>query len=178
MRIGSAGGTLDSRNEGGGGKLLRVFAVGAGGGAIDGGGGLGTPVLGGIGAIDGALGAIVAGRGAGVGTRGIAGAGTGFFVISKRGFVPGGVCGAATALRASASACTRAAIVTPLGKVSVNLRRSSSSSVEDASSPSTLGRGAGGLPRVPVGNLGAGGIVGECRGSGRGAVGTMSDAGD
>lgn len=31
---------------------------------------------------------------------------------------------------------------------------------------------------MPVGNLGAGGIVGECRGNGRGAVGTMSEAGD
>lgn len=128
---------------------------------MEGGGGLGIPALGGI---DGALGAIVAGRGAGVGTRGTAGAGTvpGFFVISKRGLVPAGVCGAVVAARASASACTRADIVTPLGNVSVNLRRRSSSSLFVPSSPPTLGRGAtGGLPNVPVGNFGAGGIVGD-----------------
>jgi len=180
MRIGSAGGATDSRSEaGGGGKLLRVLAVGAGGGPTEGGGGLGIPALGGI---DGAFGAIVVGRGAGVGIRGAAGVGTapGFFVISNKGFVPAGFGGvaAAAAARASDSAWARAARVVPLGNVSVNLRRCSSSSPA-AGSSAGLGRaGIGGLPKAPVGNFGAGGIVGVRRGSGRGAVGTISEAGD
>jgi len=83
----------------------------------------------------------------------------------------------ARAAAASASACIRAAIVVPLGNVSVSFRRGSSSSGTAASSAGTFGRGATGLPKVPVGNLGAGGIVGDLRAGGRGAVGTMSDGG-
>jgi hypothetical protein len=170
---------MDSRTTGGGGRLLFVRPDGAGGDPIDGGGGLGTVEVG-----TGALGAMVAGRGAGVGTRGTATAGNipdpGFLVTSKSGFMPAGVCGIAgfgRAAAASASACLSAASVMPLGNVSVNLRRAASSSV---SSGGAFGRGAAngeGLPKAPVGNLGAGGIVGDRRGMGRGAVGTTSDGG-
>lgn len=182
MRIGSAGGAIDSF-VGGGGRLLLVFAEGAGGGGTDGRGVLERPALAG-GGIDGVLGAVVAGRGAGVGTRGTVGAATvgapGFLVISKRGFVPaggGGIAAFARAAAASASACIKAAIVVPLGNVSESFRRGSSSSEVDASSVGALGRGATGLPKAPVGSLGAGGIVGDLRAGGRGAVGTMSDGG-
>jgi hypothetical protein len=65
----------------------------------------------------------------------------------------------------------------PLGNVSVNMRRASSSSAAAASSAGAFGREVASLPDVPVGNFGAGGIVGDLRGKGRGAVGTMSDGG-
>ena len=165
---------MDSRT-GGGGRLLFDFADGAGGDPTDGGGGcLATFELG-----VGAFGTNVAGRGAGVGARGTAGAGTGLLVISKSGFVPaggGGIPGLGRAAAASASACLSAANVMPLGNVSVNLRMAASSAAACASSAGAFGR-AWGLPKVPVGNFGAGGIVGDRRGTGRGAVGTISDCG-
>lgn len=103
-------------------------------------------------------------------------------MISKSGLVPaggGGIAALAFAAAASASACINAAIVMPLGKVSLSFFRASSSA-DEASSAAAGGRGADGatgLPKAPVGNLGAGGIVGDRRIAGRGAVGTMSDGG-
>jgi hypothetical protein len=179
--MGSAGGAIDSRiagGGGGGGRLLFAFAEGAEGGPNEGGGGgLGMFPLdkGDFG------GAIDAGRGAGVGTRNAAGDGInpepGFLVISKSGFVPAGGGGIdfERAAAASTSARTIAAIVMPLGNVSVRCRGASSSSVPGASSTGAFGRGVVGLPKAPVGNFGAGGIVGDWRGTTRGALGTTSD---
>lgn len=178
MRMGSAGGAIDSRT-GGGGRLLFDFADGAGGAPTDGGGGCLARFELGV----GAFGTNVGGRGAGVGARGTAGAGTGRLVISKSGFIPaggGGIPGLGRAAAASASACLIAANVMPLGNVSVNLRIAASSSAACLSSAGAFGRGAAGawgLPKVPVGSFGAGGIVGDRRGTGRGAVGTISDCG-
>ncbi len=170
MRMGSAGGAIDSRTSGGGGMLLFDRADGATGDPT-GGGGLAKFAFG-----VGALGTNVAGRGAGVGTRGTAGAGTGLLVISKSGFIPaggGGITALGRAAAASASTCLRAASVMPLGNVSENLRWASSSS--PASSAGVFGRGAAGLPKAPVGNFGAGGIVGDLRGGWRDGAGAMSD---
>lgn len=169
MRMGSAGGAIESFNDGGGGgRLLFVFTE-VGGGGIDGAAaGLGIWVF--VGAAGG-FGTTVAGRGGGALARGTTGDGNtddalDFFVISKSGFVPAGGGGIAAFVRvaaASASACTSADIVMPLGNVSVNIRRGSSSSGAVASATGGFGRGAtgaAGLPRAPVGNLGAGGMVG------------------